>query len=110
MEDEEADENWKVIAGKLTDLLATSSPYLSPENQNEIEKLIKTDDLSLAFEKLMTRIMNMPEPLPEPLQSIDWDDCFELGVKLEFDELAEEDPTFLKKFQVFKNNLTKYKR
>ena len=106
-EDEEADENWKMIAGKLADLLTTSSPYVSPESHSEIETIIKNNDLSLAFEKLMTRIMNMPKPLPESLQSIDWDDCLEIGVKLEFDEFAEEDPAFWKKFQVFKDEINK---
>jgi len=74
--------NGKVIAGKLTNLATTCSPYLSPENVSEIQTLLKEDDLSLASEKLMTGIMDQSIPLPEPLRSIDWKDCLELGVNL----------------------------
>jgi len=104
-EDKEEDENGKVIAGKLTNLVTTCSPYLSPENVSEIQTLMKDDDLSLAFEKLMTRIMKLPKPLPTTLRSIDWNDYSEIGVKLGLDEDAEDDPGFWKKFQAFKIEL-----
>ena len=76
-EDFEGLEAEKVIAGKHTDRLATSSPYLSPENTSEIQTLITDDNLALAFEKLMTLIMNIPRPLSASLNSIDWNDCLE---------------------------------
>ena len=95
----------KVIIRKLTDLLTKSSPYLSPENVSEIQTLLKEDNLSLAFEKLVTRIINLPRPLPAPLLRVDWDDILQLGIKLELDELAEDDPGFWKKFQTFKTGL-----
>lgn len=102
IEEQEAE---KVIAGKLTDLLTKSSSYLSPENVSEIKTLINEDNLSLAFEKLVTRIINLPRLLPTPLLRVDWDDILQTGIKLELDELAEDDPMFWKKFLAFKNNM-----
>jgi len=95
----------KVIVGKLTDLLTKSSPFLSPENESEIQTLLKEDYLSLAFEKLVTRIINLHRPLPTPLLKVDWDDILQLGIKLELDELAEVDPGFWEKLQAFKTGL-----
>ncbi|MBU3926344.1 MAG: DUF3592 domain-containing protein [Bacteroidetes bacterium] len=95
----------KVIAGKLTDLLTKSSPYLSRENVSEIKTLIKEDNLSLAFEGLVTKIINLPRPLPTPLLKVDWNDILQLGIQLELDELAEVDPGFWEKFQAFKTGL-----
>lgn len=98
----EEQEREKVVAGKLTDLLTTSSPYLSPENVSEIQTLLKEDNLPLAYEKLVARIMKLPRPLPTPLLKVDWDDILQLGIELELDVLAEDDPGFWEKFQAFK--------
>lgn len=102
IEEQEAE---KVIVGKLINLLITSSPYLSPENVSEIKTLIKEDNLSLAFEKLVTSIMNLTGPLPTPLLKVDWNDILQLGIELELDELVEDDFTFWEKFQAFKTGL-----
>ncbi len=101
----EAEKGEKVITRKLTNLLTKSIPYLSTENVSEIKTLLKEDNLSLAFEKLVTRIINLSRPLPAPLLKIDWNDISQIGIKLELDELAEDDPGFWKKFQTFKTGL-----
>ena len=94
-----------MIAGKLSELVTTCSPYLPPDLLSEIQTLQKEEDLSMAFEKLVTWIMIQPGPRPAPIQNIDWKDCLELGVNLGLDEEAEDDPTFWKKFQTFKTEL-----
>jgi hypothetical protein len=104
-EEESYNKEEEVLAGKLTNLVNTSSPYLSSETVSEIRKLIKNDELSLAFEKLATGIMSLPKPLPTPLRNNDWDACSKLLVKLGLDEESEDDPGFWKKFQVFKTGL-----
>lgn len=101
----EVQDGEKVIIRKLTNLLTKSSPYLSPENVSEIQTLLKEDNLSLAFEKLVTPIMNLPRPLPTPLLKVDWNDCSELGVKLGLDDVSEDGPGFWKKFQTFKTRV-----
>lgn len=98
IEEQEAE---KVIAGKLTDLLTTSSLYLSPENVSEVKTLIKEDNLFLAFEKLITGIMKLPRPLPITIIGVDWNDLLQIGIRLELDVAAEDDPEFWEKFQVF---------
>jgi len=104
-EDKTPEKNEKELAGKLTGLLTTSSPYLSPEVESEIKALIGEDDLSLAFEKLITRIMNMSRPLPAAIQRINWDDCLALGSDLGLDGKTEDDPGFWLKFQTFTKEL-----
>ena len=99
IEEQEAE---KVIIGKLTNLLAKSSGYISPEDTSEIRTLLNEDDLSLAFEKLMTGIMKLPRPLPTTLLRVDWNDYLQIGIKLDLEEFAEDDPEFWKKFQSFK--------
>lgn len=79
-EDESSVNEEEELVGKLKDLIAVSSPYISIESIDEIEGLIIKEDLALAFEKLMSEIMSLPKPLPTPLQSIDWNNCLELGV------------------------------
>ncbi|MDP2721895.1 MAG: DUF3592 domain-containing protein [Bacteroidales bacterium] len=101
----EVEEEEIVIIRKLTNLLTKSSPYLSPENVSEIQTLLNEDNLSLAFEMLVTRIINLPRPLPTTLLKLDWEDILQLGIQLELDELAEDDPEFWKKFQTFKTGL-----
>jgi len=49
----------------------------------------------------MTGIMNLPKPLPKPLQQVDWNDCSEFGANLGLDEKSAENPGFWKKFKVF---------
>ena len=100
-EDAADDENDKVIAGKLTNLITTCSPYISPENASEIQTLITDNDLCPAYEKLMTRIMNLPKPLPAPLQKVDWNDFTEIGIYLGFDEDSEDVREFWRKLQIF---------
>ena len=95
-EDEEKEDE-KELIGKLKNLATASSPYLSQESSSEIFKLIEDEDLILAFEKLMTGIMNLPKPLPVPFQSVDWDDCLEIAAYLE----AEYDSEFWTKFETF---------
>jgi len=104
-EDAEDEENDKVMAGKLTNLITICSPYLSPENTNEIQTLITDNDLCPAYEKLITRIMNLPKPLPAPLQKVDWNDFTGIGIYLGLDEDSEDDPEFWKKFQTFTKEL-----
>jgi len=106
MEDEEAsyEKEEKELVGKLTRLLTTSSPYLPPESISEIKALIEEDDFSHAFEKLATKIMNLPKPLPASIRSIDWDVCYKLLVKLGLDEESIDDPGFWEKFQAFTKN------
>ena len=101
-EDAEDEENDKVIVGKLTNLITTCSPHLSPENASEIQTLITDNDLCPAYEKLITRIMNLPKPLPSLLQKVDWNDFTEIGIYLGLDEDSEDDPEFWKNFQAFK--------
>jgi len=107
MEDEEKsyEKEEKELVVKLTKLIITSSPYLSPEAISEIKKLIDGDDLSLAFEKLATNIMNLSKPVPTSIQSIDWDTSYKLLVKLGLDEESEDDPKFWEKFQAFTKEL-----
>lgn len=49
----------------------------------------------------MNGIMKLPRPLPTALLRVDWNDYLQLGIKLEMDELAEDDHDFWKKFQTF---------
>ncbi|MCX6220697.1 MAG: DUF3592 domain-containing protein [Bacteroidia bacterium] len=104
-EDAEDDENDKVMVSKLTNLITICSPYLSPENASEIQTLITDNDLCPAYEKLITRLMNLPKPLPAPLQKVDWNDFTGIGVYMGFDEDSEDDPEFWKKFQTFTKEL-----
>lgn len=95
----------KMIAGKLTNLISTCSPFLSSENASEVQTLITENDLVLAYEKLITRIINLPKPLLAPLQKVDWNDYTEIGVYMGLDEDSEDDPEFWKKFQTFTKEL-----
>ena len=104
-EDESIGKVEEEMVGKIRNLIETSSPYLPLESLSDIQLLMMKDDLALAFEKLVTEIMNLPRPLPNPLLKVDWDDILQLGTKLELDELAEDDPGFWKKFQAFKTGL-----
>ena len=100
------------FASILRSLAATSAPYLSQESLSEIGTLIGENDPSLAFQKLVTGIMNLPRPLPVPLKNVNLDDYFELGRKLGLDEAMEEyagieyDPEFWTKFSAFKSELS----
>lgn len=107
MEDEEKEdeEEEKALIGKLRNLATTSSYCLSQKDVSEVLRLIEADELSFAYEKLVTKIMNLPKPLPAPLQKVDWDDCLELGLKLGLDEEAEDDPEFWPKFRAFQKEL-----
>lgn len=87
---------------QLKDLIAVSSPYLPLEDVSDIELLMIKGELARAFEKLVTGIMNLPKPLPKPLQSMDWNDCSELGTSLGLDKETEEDPEFWEKFREFR--------
>jgi len=109
IEDEENsyEKEEKELVAKLTNFLKTSSPYLSTAGVNEIKKLMEEDDLSLAFEKLVTKIMNLPKPLPTPIRNNDWDACYKLLVKLGLDEESEDDPKFWERFQAFKKEINK---
>lgn len=69
------------------------------------QHLMQEDEVSLAFEKLVAKIINLPKPLPAAIQTINWDDCSELGVKLGLDEESVDDPRFWKRFQAFKKEL-----
>lgn len=89
---------------QLKDLIAVSSPYLPLEDVSDIELLMIKGELARAFEKLVTGIMNLPKPLPKPLQSMDWNDCSELGTSLGLDKETEEDPEFWEKFREFRIN------
>ncbi|MCK9450491.1 MAG: DUF3592 domain-containing protein [Bacteroidales bacterium] len=103
--DEEAaieDEAEKVIILKLVNLLRTCSAYLSAENLSEIKGLIKENNLSLAFERLVILIMDSTRPHPLPLLKLDWNDILELGIKLDINELSEDEPGFWEKFLKFK--------
>jgi len=104
-EDESIGKEEEEMVGKIRNLIETSSPYLPLESLSDIQLLMMKDDLALAFEKLVTEIMNLPRPLPAPLLRVDWDDILQLGTKLELDELAEDDPGFWKKFQAFKSGI-----
>lgn len=101
-EDESDGVDEEEMVGKLKDLIAVSSPYLPLESIGDIELLMMKDELSLAFEKLMTGIMDLPKPLPIPIQSLDWNDCSELGAKLGLNEKSEDDPGFWEKFRIFR--------
>ena len=90
------------LVGKLKDLIAVCSPYISIESIDEIEAFIINDEPDLAFQKLLNEIMNLPKPLPKPLQNLDWNDCSELGTRLGLDEKPEDDPEFWEKFKTFR--------
>ncbi len=110
LQEEEAaiEQEEEYLVSKLRSLATTSAAYLSPESLSEIETLIEEDGLPLAFEKLVTAIMNLPRPLPTPLKNVNWDDYLELGGKLGLDEAMADDaemgydPKFWTKFSAFK--------
>jgi hypothetical protein len=103
-EEDSIDNEDEEMASALKTLITTSSPYLPLESVSDIELLMIKDELPRAFEKLVTGIMNLPKPLPEPLQGIDWNDCSELGVALGFDKEYFDDPAFWEKFQEFRDS------
>lgn len=102
IEDEEVEKKLeKELIVKLKNIATRSSPYLSKESSSEIFKLIEDEELILAFEKLMTGIMDLPKPLPVPFQSVNWDDCLEISAYLE----TEYDFEFWTKFEAFEKEI-----